>query len=141
MKRWIAVAMAVLLALCAGAGVAGEPVERVLQEGRYIVGEDIEPGNYTLTCLETAGGDMKAAYGALGDALNALDSSQGYGEMLGTFGGMFAAYIDMTVEILGDFGDVLKRWEMKAGDSMSVALEVGTALRITDGRCAIAPQG
>lgn len=141
MKKWIALAMVVLLAVCAASGVAEEPVERTLREGKYIIGEDIEPGTYTLTCLDTAGEHMKDAYGALGDAMDALDGSQGYGSMFGAFGGMFEEYIDMSVEILGDYGDVLKSWNLKAGDSMSITLKEKTALQITDGSCTIVAEG
>ena len=54
-------------------------------------------------------------------------------------GGMAADVIDMTVEIVGDYGDVLKRYDMKAGDSLPIALKPGTALKITDGSCTITP--
>jgi len=43
----------------------------------------------------------------------------------------------MTVEILGNNGDVLKRYDMKAGDSLPITLKAGTALQITDGSCMI----
>ena len=141
MKKWIALALVVLMAVCAAAGVAEKSGERTLREGKYIVGEDIAPGTYTLTCLDTAGGQMKEAYGALGDAMDALDGSQGYGSMFGAFGGMFEEYVGMTVEILGDYGDVLKSWDLKAGDAMSITLKAETALQISDGSCTIVAEG
>ena len=45
--------------------------------------------------------------------------------------------IDMTVEIIGDYGDVLKRYDMKAGDSIKITLKARTALKITDGSCTL----
>ena len=141
MKRMIALAMGILLLACAAAGLAeaDAPIEaRTLREGRYIVGEDIEPGTYTLTCTGTAGEQMKDAYGALGDAMDALDGGQGYGSVFGAFGSVFETVADMTVEIVGDYGDVLKTWTMKTGDAMTIELEGRTALRITDGSCTIA---
>ena len=144
MKRMIALAMGILLLACAAAGLAeaDAPIEaRTLREGRYIVGEDIEPGTYTLTCTGTAGEQMKDAYGALGDAMDALDGSQGYGSMFGAFGGMLEEYVGMTVEILGDYGDVLKSWDLKAGDAMSITLKAETALQISDGSCTIVAEG
>lgn len=141
MKKWIALAMVVLMTICVAAGDAEEPMERTLREGKYIIGEDIEPGTYRLTCLETAGEHMKDAYGVLGDAMDALDGSQGYGSMFDAFGGMFEQYVGMTVEILGDYGDVLKSWDLKAGDSMSITLKTETALQISDGSCTIVAEG
>lgn len=137
MKKMIVLAMAVLMTICAVAGAAETVEERTLREGKYIIGEDIEAGTYTLTCTETAGEHMKDAYGALGDALDTLDGSQGYGSMFGAFGGMFEEVVDMTVEIVGDYGDILKTYNMKTGDSLQIVLEEETALKITDGSCMI----
>ena len=53
-------------------------------------------------------------------------------------GGMAEDYVDMTVEIIGDYGDVLKTYSMKTGDTMSITLKEETALQITDGSCTIA---
>ena len=141
MKKLIAVTMALLLALV-GVGIAEatEEVEgRVLREGKYIIGEDIAPGAYTLTCTATAGEQMNDAYGSLGGALDALDGggSNEFGALFGMLGGMAKDVIDMTVEIVGDYGDVLKRYDMKAGDSLPITLKEGTALKITDGSCTI----
>ena len=40
-------------------------------------------------------------------------------------GGMAADVIDMTVEIVGDYGDVLKRYDMKAGEQPAHRAEAG----------------
>jgi len=59
MKKWIAAIMALLMLTLAGVGIAEAAKEaggRVLREGKYIIGEDIEAGRYTLTCTATAGG-------------------------------------------------------------------------------------
>ena len=139
MKKF-ALVLAVLTALCAVAGLAGAEGERTLREGKYIIGEDIAPGTYTLTCIETAGGELNDAYGALGDAMNALDGSQDYGSMFGALGGMLETYVDMTVEVVGDYGDILKSCDMKVGDSIRIELKEKTALQITDGSCTIAAE-
>ena len=133
----IAFTFVVLMVACAMLGLAEEVEERTLREGKNVVGEDIEAGKYTLTCIETEGEHMKDAYGALGDAMDALDGSQGYGSMFGAFGSMFEDYVGMTVEIVGDYGDILKSYTMKAGDTMSITLKADTALKITDGSCTI----
>lgn len=139
MKKYVAliVALALLAAVGAGAALAQEAEPRTLREGKYIVGEDIEAGAYTLTCTATAGEQMKDAYGSLGSAFDALDGNGGYGSLFGALGGMMEDVIDMTVEIVGDYGDVLKRYDMKAGDSVKITLKAKTALKITDGSCTL----
>ena len=139
MKKYVAliVALALLTAVGAGAALAQEAESRTLREGRYIVGEDIETGTYTLTCIATAGEQMKDAYGSLGSAFDALDGDGGYGSLFGALGGMMEDVIDMTVEIIGDYGDVLKRYDMKAGDIIKITLKAKTALKITDGSCTL----
>ena len=52
-------------------------------------------------------------------------------------GGMMETYVDLTVEIIGDYGDVLRTYTLKTGDSMSITLKEETALQITDGSCTI----
>ena len=138
MKRMIALGLVVLMALCAAAGLAEGRDGRTLRSGKYIIGEDIRAGQYTLTCIETEGEHMKDAYGALGDMLDAMDGGEGYGSMFNAFGGMFETYGGMTVEIVGDYGDVLKPCTVKTGDVVRVTLREGTALRISDGSCTIA---
>jgi predicted small secreted protein len=139
MKKYVTliVALVLLAAVGAGAALAQEVEPRTLREGRYIVGEDIEVGAYTLTCTATAGEQMKDAYGSLGSAFDALDGDGGYSSLFGALGGMMEGVIDMTVEIVGDYGDVLKRYDMKAGDSLKITLKANTALKITDGSCTL----
>lgn len=140
MKKYVAliVALALLAAVGAGAALAQEAELRALREGRYIVGEDIEAGAYTLTCTATAGEQMKDAYGSLGGAFDKLDGGGSeYGPLFGALGGLMEEVIDMTVEIIGDYGDVLKRYDMKAGDSIKITLKAKTALKITDGSCTL----
>jgi hypothetical protein len=50
---------------------------------------------------------------------------------------MMEDVVDMTVEIVGDYGDVLKRYDMKAGDSLDITLKEKTALKISDGSCTL----
>ena len=119
-----------------GAGRSTSSAEEIsLREGKYVIGKQIAAGTYKLTCTGTAGSDMKDAYGALGGALDALDGDQGYGSVFNAYGSMFEALGGMTVQILGDFGDVLNTWTLKVGDSMNITLEEGTALSISDGNC------
>ena len=140
MKKLIALAMGLLMLAFVGVGIAEATEEtegRVLREGKYIIGEDIEAGTYTLTCIATAGEQMNDAYGSLGSAFDALDGGNEFSSLFGMLGGMTEDYVDMTVEIIGDYGDVLRTYSMKTGDSMSITLREETALQITDGSCTI----
>lgn len=138
MKKMTAVLAAIVLVFFALSATAEAMAKRTLREGKYIIGEDIKPGTYTLTCVGTAGEHLNDAYGALGGALDALDSGNGYSSLFGSLGGMMEEYVGLTVEIIGDYGDVLKSYTMKTGDSFQIRLEAGTALKITDGSCTIA---
>lgn len=141
MKKLIVLTVALLVLAMIGTCVAEEQNEaegRVLREGKYIIGEDIEAGTYTLTCIATAGEQMNDAYGSLGDAFDAIEGGNEFGSLFGMLGGMAEDYVDMTVEIIGDYGDVLKTYTMKTGDTMSITLKEETALQITDGSCTIA---
>ena len=141
MKKLIVLTAALLVLALIGICVAEEQTEiegRALREGKYIIGEDIEAGTYTLTCIATAGEQMNDTYGSLGSAFDAIEGGNEFGSLFGMLGGMAEDYVDMTVEIIGDYGDVLKTNTMKAGDTMSITLKEETALQITDGSCTIA---
>ena len=106
--------------------------EITLKEGKFIVGQDILPGSYTIRCTETFGdtyGDVYSSLGGLfGDDL---------GGMMDSLGGMMGDLINAQVEILGDYGSVLKSFELGVGDSSRITLEEGTALQISDGTCVL----
>lgn len=104
--------------------------ETTLRDGKYVVGEDILPGTYTLKCLETFGETYGDLYGALGGAV-----AGDLGGMMGALGGMMGEVLPAQVEILGDYGAVLKSFEMKTGDAVRITLAEKTALQISDGTC------
>ena len=109
--------------------------EVTLREGKFIVGQDILPGSYTLKCTATSGDTYGDLYSSLGDAYSSFDSA--LGGLMGSLGGMMGDVINTEVEILGDYGTVLKSFEMKAGDSVRITLEEGTALQVSDGTCVL----
>ena len=105
--------------------------EITLKAGKFIVGEDILPGTYTVKCLKSDGDAYGDLYSGLGDAYAGLDSN--LGGLMGALGGMMGEIVTTSVEIIGDYGTVLKTYELKTGDSVTVKLEEGTALQISDG--------
>ena len=112
-----------------------DSVEMTLKEGKYIIGKDIPAGSYTITCLSTEGEDLNNMYSSLGSAYNSLDSSSGtdWGSLFGALGGLMEDISELEVEILGDYGDVLKKVTLKKDASVDLTLNEGTALQISEG--------
>ena len=106
-----------------------------LREGKYIVGDDILPGSYTLKCTETSGNTYGGLYSSLGDFYGGIDSS--LGGLIGSLGGMMSDIINTEVEIIGDYGTVLKSYELKVGESVQITLSENTALKISEGTCVL----
>ena len=104
-----------------------------LREGKYIVGEDILPGTYTLKCTESSGDTYGDLYSSLGEFYGGLDSS--LGGLMGSLGGVMSDIINTEVQIIGDYGTVLKSYELKAGESVRLTLTEKTALTISEGTC------
>jgi len=121
--------------LCIGFAIAEEAIS--LSEGKYVIGRDIASGTYTLTCTGTDGEQVKDAYSGLGKAMDALGGSNSYGDLMGALGGLYEEFSELSVEILGDFGDVLASYSLKNGDSMPIQLNEGTALNISEGSCTL----
>ena len=114
----------------------GLPISKeiTLREGKFIVGEDILPGTYTITCQETDGEKIGDAYSSLGNAIDSLDDeNSGAGSLMDALGGMMEDVALTTVEILGDYGDVLKSFEMKSGETATITLDENTAIQVTGG--------
>lgn len=113
-----------------------------LSDGLYVIGEDVMPGKYNITCLATYGDSMGDAYSALGDAIGSLGGLTGnssefnaLGDLMGATGDYARAVSWTTIEIVGDFGAIIKSYEIKKDESVSITLEDGTALKISGGQC------
>ncbi len=106
--------------------------EITLKEGKFIVGQDILPGSYTIKCTETFGETYGDAYSSLGGLFGG-----DLGGMMNSLGGMMGDLINAQVEILGDYGSVQKSFELGVGDTARISLKEGTALQITDGTCVL----
>ena len=107
-----------------------------LREGKFIIGEDIIPGTYKITCIETAGETYGNVYSSLGDVYKGFDSdNDGLGALMGSLGNMRGQVFNTSVEIIGDYGNVLRSFALKKGESTSITLTEKTALKIADGTC------
>ena len=76
-------------------------------------------------------------YSALGNMASLDDEVAGLTGLFGAFGGIVDNLASMDVEIVGDFGAVLKSYEVKVGDTVTVSLTEGTALKTSNGTCEI----
>ncbi len=110
-------------------------VEMTLQEGKYVIGRDIPAGYYQITCLSTEGETLNNVYSSLGSGLDSMDNSSAsaWGNLFGALGGMMEEISELEIEILGDYGDVLKRVTLKKDASADITLNEGTALQISEG--------
>lgn len=70
--------------------------------------------------------------------MDGLDSSSGtsYTDIYSSLGSMFASLDEsVKVEVIGDYGSVIKSVQLKKGESVSLTLDGKVALKITDGAC------
>ncbi|MBQ6343579.1 MAG: hypothetical protein IJI41_10685 [Anaerolineaceae bacterium] len=116
-----------------------DAVEMTLAEGRYIIGKDIPAGSYTITCTATEGESLGSAYGSLGSAYDSITGSENnaWSSLFGALGGLMEEVSELKVEILGDYGDVLKTVTLKKDASADITLQEGTALKISEGSAKI----
>lgn len=118
------------------AAISTEPV--TLPAGKYIVGSDVAPGRYLITCLGTSTDDLSQEFGSLGSMLDGLSGSDSstYSSLYSSLGSMFSSLDSgVKVEIIGDFGAVIKSVQLKKGESATLTLEGRVALQISDGTC------
>ena len=121
-------------------GLTGARSSYDLPEGKYIIGQDVQPGAYTLTCTATEGESIGNAYASLGGLFGGMDSDgTDYGSFFSSFGNLMGDLVDTTVEILGDYGTILKSYSLGTNQSIQITLEAGTALQISSGSCTLVP--
>ena len=118
-----------------------ESTGMTLPAGKYIIGKDIMPGTYMLTCTDSSGEELGSAYSAFGSAFESLggEETAGYGDLMGSLGGLMGTLVNTQVKILGDYGTELKRYELKKDQTVQITLEEKTALEIADGSCTLVP--
>ena len=111
-----------------------DSVELTLEEGKYIIGKDIPAGRYMVTCLSTDGESLSSVYGSLGSAYDSMSGGgDSWSSLFGALGNMMEQVSELEIEILGDYGDVLKKVTLKKDASTELTLSEGTALQISEG--------
>ena len=102
------------------------------------MGSDITPGKYLITCLGTSTDNLSQEFGSLGSMLDGLSGNgdSTYSSLYSSLGSMFSSLDNgAKVEIIGDFGAVIKSVQLKKGESATLTLEGKVALQISDGTC------
>lgn len=135
MKKLFALLLSLLLLF--GSLACAEPArtEQMLKDGKYIIGENIAPGTYILTCQSTTGNDIENMSGQMSQLYEDTDWIALW-KLLGALGNMYPT----TVEIIGNYGEVFSEYDLYSGDSITLTLKEHTALRITDGTCTLTPK-
>ena len=111
-----------------------------LPEGKYIIGQDIVPGSYVLTCTSSSGDAIGDAYASLGNMMDSLgDGSTNFGDSYAALGGAMSSLVSTEVSIIGDYGTVLKSYSLKPEETVQISLEEKTALEISGGACKLTP--
>lgn len=116
-------------------------VKKDLGDGTYAAGLDLPAGSYKVTCIKTDMDDLGSAYTSLGNLYSALGAGDDLGSAMGDLGNAFGKMYGMTVEIVGAYGAVQSSNELKAGESISINLVEGTALKLTGGKCTVESVG
>lgn len=93
---------------------------------------------YTENRLNRRNDTYGGLYSSLGDLYGGVDSA--LGGLMGSLGGMMSDIINTEVEIIGDYGTVLKSYELKAGESVQITLSENTALKISEGTCVLSAE-
>ena len=113
--------------------------EMKLREGKYIIGQTIPAGSYTIICDKTEGeemSDMMDTYGSLFGMFG--EEGQDYNALFSDYGSLMNQIDEgMKVSILGEYGAEIESFYLKKGDTRAVTLNEGTALEIEDGSCTI----
>lgn len=111
-----------------------------LNEGRYIVGQDVQPGTYQVTCTATDDDELSKSFNSLGSFYDGLDKSSGtnYSELFSTLGSLYSSIgSGMSLEIIGDYGSVIKSIHLKKGETAILQLEGKVAVKVSDGSCTL----
>lgn len=114
-----------------------------LGDGKYIVGKDIQPGKYIITCIKSSAEDYKNSMDSLGSIFGALDSDNGdaYSGYFSALGSMVSAIDEGAhIEIIGDYGNVQQSFYLKVNEQKLIQIDGKVALSISDGTCELEKQ-
>lgn len=101
-----------------------------LHEGRYKAGDDISAGSYTIEC-EVA----SEIYNSYKDLMGDFAGMSEYTEGLFNFYGSLVDVPTVSVRVLGSFGEEIKKFEFRTGETKDLVLSAGDILEIDGDKC------
>ena len=126
-KLWVFIIFVIFIVMITTIACAGL---NSLHEGKYKVGEDIPAGKYMIKC-EVA----SEIYESYKDMMDGLSDMSKYTGGIYKFFGTLAEEPEVSVRVLGSFGEELKTFKFLSGDSKEIILSEGDTLEINGDRC------
>lgn len=109
------------------------PNEYSFGQGTFVVGLDLKPGTYDITCESSSGNDMDSSMAGLSDFYNSQGMSE-YADMINSMSGMYDSIGGMIVKTYKAGGSYHDQYlTLKAGETARIILEDGGKIEISDG--------
>ena len=104
-----------------------------LYEGQYVIGEDVPSGTYKITCIE-ADDSYQQYVSSMSGLAGLLDEGEAYSTLFQALGTLAGDPV-VSISIVGTYGNIIKSYELKKGQSVKITLNANTAIKISDGSC------
>lgn len=102
-------------------------------QGTFVVGLDLKPGTYDITCESSSGNDMDSSMAGLSDFYNSQGMSE-YADMINSMSGMYDTIGGLTVMTYKPNTSYYDQYlTLKAGETARIILEDGGKIEISDG--------
>lgn len=101
-------------------------------QGTYVVGQDLQPGTYDVTCNSVNDEGYSDSIGALGDAYSSMGMSD-FGSAFNSLGDLYGSLETMTINIQYSNGTYANYLSLKSGETARVILESGMRIDLSGG--------
>lgn len=109
------------------------PNEYSFGQGTFVVGLDLKPGTYDITCESSSGNDMDSSMAGLGDFYASQGMSE-YADMFNSMSGMYDTIGGLTVMTYKPNTSYYDQYlTLKVGETARIILEDGGKIEISDG--------
>ena len=109
------------------------PNEYSFGQGTFVVGLDLKPGTYDITCESSSGNDMDSSIAGLGDFYASQGMSE-YADMFNSMSGMYDTIGGLTVMTYKPNTSYYDQYlTLKVGETARIILEDGGKIEISDG--------
>ena len=102
-------------------------------QGTFVVGLDLKPGTYDITCESSSGNDMDSSMAGLSDFYNSQGMSE-YADMFDSMSGMYDTIGGLTIMTYKPNTDYYDQYlTLKVGETARIIMEDGGKIEISDG--------